>query len=66
MAVAVRYLRSDYALNVDNSNINTVNTLLPLMFLVIINLKKKITVSFNGKWRGGFNISNIGPKVSFN
>ena len=63
MAVAVRYLRSDYALNVENSNINTVNS-----FAVDISgyyqSEEKNFGNFNGKWRGGFNISNIGPKVT--
>jgi len=63
MAVAVRYLRSDYALRVNNSVINTVNS-----FAVDIagyyQTEEKNYGTFNGKWRGGFNISNVGPKVS--
>ena len=63
MAVAIRYLRSDYALNVNNTTINTVNT-----FAVDVagyfQSEEKNYGSFNGKWRGGFNISNIGPKVT--
>tara|TARA_R110002073_G_scaffold72537_1_gene177656 strand:+ start:690078 stop:691223 length:1146 start_codon:yes stop_codon:yes gene_type:complete len=63
MAVAVRYLRSDYALRVENSTINTVNT-----FAVDVSgyyqSEEKNFGDFNGKWRGGFNISNIGPKVT--
>ena len=63
MAVAVRYLRSDYALNVNNTTINTVNT-----FAVDVagyfQSEEKNYGNFNGRWRGGFNISNIGPKVS--
>jgi len=62
MAVAVRYLRSDYALRVENSVINTVNT-----FAVDVSgyyqSEEKNYGDFNGIWRGGFNISNIGPKV---
>ncbi len=63
MAVAVRYIRSDYALRVENSVINTVNT-----FAVDIagyyQSEEKNYGDFNGIWRGGFNISNIGPKVT--
>ncbi len=63
MAVGVRYLRSDYALRVENSVINTVNT-----FAVDVSgyyqSEEKNYGSFNGIWRGGFNISNIGPKVT--
>jgi len=63
MAVGVRYLRSDYALRIENSNINTVNT-----FAVDVSgyyqSEEKNYGDFNGIWRGGFNISNIGPKVT--
>ncbi len=62
MAVALRYIHSDLAINVDNSDIQTVNT-----FAVDIagyyQGEEKNYGSFNGRWRGGFNISNIGPKV---
>lgn len=63
MAVAVRYIRSDFALRVENSNLKTVNT-----FAVDISgyyeSDEKNYGNINGKWRGGFNVSNIGPKVS--
>ncbi len=63
MAVGVRYLRSDYALRVENSTINTVNP-----FAVDVSgyyqSEEKNYGDFNGIWRGGFNISNIGPKVT--
>lgn len=63
MSVGVRYIRSDYALRVENTNINTVNT-----FAVDVagyfQSEEKNYGNFNGRWRGGFNISNIGPKVS--
>lgn len=63
MAVGLRYIRSDYALNIDNSNIKTVNT-----YAVDVSgyyQSEEINYGgFNGIWRGGFNISNIGPKVS--
>ncbi len=63
MGVAVRYIRSDFALNVEDSDLKTVNT-----FAVDIagyyQSQEKNYGNFNGRWRGGFNISNIGPKVS--
>jgi len=63
MAVAVRYIRSDFALRVENSDLKTVNT-----FAVDIagyyESEEKNYGNFNGLWRGGFNLSNIGPKVT--
>ena len=62
MGVALRYIRSDYALRVENSDLNTVNT-----FAVDLNgyfQSQEVNYGdFNGIWRGGFNISNMGPKV---
>ena len=62
MGVVLRYIRSDYALRVENSDLNTVNT-----FSVDINgfyqTEEKYYNNFNGRWRAGWNISNIGPKV---
>ncbi|PID69596.1 MAG: hypothetical protein CSA39_06740 [Flavobacteriales bacterium] len=64
MSVAARYLRTDYSLNVNNSEINTINT-----FAVDVagyyQSREKNYGTFNGRWRGGFNIENIGPKVSY-
>ena len=62
MGVVLRYIRSDYALRVENSDLNTVNT-----FSVDVNgfyqTEEKYYNNFNGRWRAGWNISNIGPKV---
>lgn len=62
MGVGVRYIRSDFALRVENSDLKTVNT-----FAVdVAGYYESDEVNygnFNGIWRGGFNISNIGPKV---
>ena len=63
MSVGVRYLRSDYALRVENTNINTVNTFAVDVAGYFQSAEKNYG-SFNGRWRGGFNISNIGPRVS--
>jgi len=63
MGIGIRYIRSDFALRVENSDLKTVNA-----FAVDIagyfQSEEKNYGNFNGRWRGGFNISNIGPKVS--
>lgn len=64
MGVVLRYVRSDLGIESANSTINPVNT-----FTVDINgffqSEEQAYGDFNGVWRGGFNISNIGPKVSY-
>jgi len=64
MAVGLRYIRSDFALRVANSDINTVNTF-SVDVAGFFQSPEENYGTFNGRWRGGFNISNIGPKVSF-
>ena len=62
LGVGLRYLHSDYAIRSANSEIQTVNS-----FAVDVSgyfeSEEKNYGSFNGIWRGGFNISNLGPKV---
>jgi len=62
MAVGVRYINSNLTLRIENSFIQTVNT-----FAVDLSgyyQSEEINYGdINGKWRGGFNISNMGPKV---
>ncbi len=62
MSVALRYIHSDLSLKIENSNIQTINT-----FAVDLGgfyqSEEQNYGDFNGKWRGGFNISNVGPKV---
>lgn len=62
MAVGLRFIHSDLAVRVDNSEIQTVNT-----FAVDVSMfyqsEEKFYGNFNGRWRAGVNISNIGPKV---
>ena len=62
MAVGLRFIHSDLAVRVDNSEIQTVNT-----FAVDVSMfyqsEEKNFGDFNGRWRAGVNISNIGPKV---
>ncbi|MCF6213626.1 MAG: type IX secretion system outer membrane channel protein PorV [Flavobacteriaceae bacterium] len=64
MAVGLRYIRSDFALRVSNSDINTVNTF-SVDIAGFYQSQEENYGTFNGRWRGGFNISNIGPRVSF-
>lgn len=64
MGVTLRYIRSDLGIESANSTINPVNT-----FAVDVSgyfqSEEKSYGNFNGVWRGGFNISNVGPKVSY-
>lgn len=64
LGVTLRYMRSDFALKIDNSDIKVVNT-----FGVDVSGYYESAESnygdFNGVFRGGFNIQNIGPKVSY-
>ena len=64
MGVTLRYIRSDFALKVANSELKTVNT-----FGVDISgyfqSEENNYGDFNGRWRGGFNLANIGPKVTY-
>ncbi|MBT8316576.1 MAG: type IX secretion system outer membrane channel protein PorV [Lutibacter sp.] len=64
MGVTMRYIRSDLGIESANSTIQPVNT-----FAVDISgyfqSDEKNYGNFNGMWRGGYNISNIGPKVSY-
>src|SRR5210317_468398 len=62
MAVGLRYIHSNLAVRVDNSEIQTVNT-----FAVDVSMfyqsEEKNYGDFNGRWRAGVNLSNMGPKV---
>lgn len=64
MGVTLRYIRSDLGIKSANSTINPVNT-----FAVDISgyyqSSEQQYGNVNGVWRGGFNVSNIGPKVSY-
>ena len=64
MAVTMRYIRSDFALKVQNSDINTVNTFAVDISGFYQSFEENYG-SFNGRFRGGFNLSNLGPKVSY-
>ena len=64
MGVTLRYIRSDLGIESANSTISAVNT-----FAVDVSgffqSEETNYGNFNGIWRGGFNVSNIGPKVSY-
>ncbi|WP_067147239.1 type IX secretion system outer membrane channel protein PorV [Pseudotamlana agarivorans] len=64
MGVAMRYLRSDLKLNDGTSDTTPANT-----FGVDISgyyqSEEEAYADFNGRWRGGFAIQNIGPKFKY-
>ncbi len=64
MGVTMRYIRSDFALKVANSEIKTVNTFGVDLSGYYQSYEQNFG-SFDGIIRGGFNISNIGPKVEY-
>jgi hypothetical protein len=64
MGVTMRYIRSDFALKVANSILNTVNTFSVDISGYYQSIPKKYE-NFDGRWRGGFNFSNLGPKVTY-
>ncbi len=64
MGVTMRYIRSDFALKVQDSELKTVNTFSVDISGFYESMEDNYG-DFNGVFRGGFNISNIGPKVSY-
>ncbi|NOR29310.1 MAG: type IX secretion system outer membrane channel protein PorV [Lutibacter sp.] len=64
MGVTMRYIRSDLGIKSGNTPLKPVST-----FAVDISgyfqSEESNYGNFNGIWRGGYNISNIGPKVSY-
>lgn len=62
MGVGLRFIHSDLTLRIENSEIQTINS-----FSVDLSGyyqgEEIYYGNFNGRWRGGFSISNIGPKV---
>ncbi|MBJ6367961.1 type IX secretion system outer membrane channel protein PorV [Snuella sedimenti] len=64
MSVAMRYLRSDLRLNYDNSDASAANT-----FGVDISgyyqSEEEVYNDYNGRWRMGFAIQNVGPKFKY-
>lgn len=64
MAVAGRYIRSNLKVQTDNIDPSAANT-----FAVDVagfyQSEEKAYNHFNGIWRAGFNIQNLGPKISY-
>jgi hypothetical protein len=64
MAVAGRYIRSNLKVASDNADTSAANT-----FAVDVagfyQSEEKAYNLFNGIWRAGFNIQNLGPKISY-
>ena len=64
MGVTLRYIRSDLGIKSGNTTLKPVST-----FTVDISgyyqSEENNYGNFNGVWRGGYNISNIGPRVSY-
>jgi len=64
MGVAMRYLRSDLKLQTDNVDAKAASS-----FAVDITgfyqSEEEAYDSFNGRWRGGFAIQNLGPKFKY-
>jgi hypothetical protein len=64
MAVAGRYIRSNLKVATDNTDASAANT-----FAVDVagfyQSEEKAYNQFNGIWRAGFNIQNLGPKISY-
>tara|TARA_R110001606_G_C15397819_1_gene652438 strand:- start:3758 stop:4873 length:1116 start_codon:yes stop_codon:yes gene_type:complete len=64
MGVGLRFINSNFKLNVQNTDIKAINS-----FSVDVSGYYRSTEenygTFNGRYRLGFNISNIGPKVSY-
>jgi Type IX secretion system protein PorV len=64
MSVAMRYLRSDLKLDDGSGNVAAANT-----FGVDISgyyqSEEEAYSDFNGRWRGGFAIQNLGPKFKY-
>lgn len=64
MAVAGRYIRSNLKIATDNTDSSGANS-----FAVDVagfyQSEEKAFSNFNGIWRAGFNIQNLGPKISY-
>lgn len=64
MGVGLKYINSNYKINSANTNLNAVNS-----FAVDVSgyyqSEERNYGNFNGRYRLGFNITNIGPKVDY-
>ncbi|MDD3003474.1 type IX secretion system outer membrane channel protein PorV [Flavobacterium sp.] len=65
MAVAGRYIRSSLRIQSETTDAKPASTF--AVDLAGFYQSEEIAYdSFNGRWRAGFNIQNVGPKVSYN
>jgi len=64
MGITLRYIHSDLALKSTNSLLRTVNTI-SVDISGYYQSQEQNYGNINGRWRAGANISNIGPKVSY-
>lgn len=63
MAVAGRYLRSDLRLSVDTDA--SAASSFAVDIAGYFQSEEVAFNDFNGRWRAGFNISNVGPKLKY-
>ncbi len=64
MGVTLRYIRSDLGIKSVNSAMRAVNTISADISGIYIAPKQNYE-KFDGIWRFGFNVSNLGPRVSY-
>ncbi|UAB75905.1 type IX secretion system outer membrane channel protein PorV [Mesoflavibacter sp. SCSIO 43206] len=64
MAVTMRYLRSDLKLNTGNND-NSAASTFGVDISGFYQSEEEAYSDFNGRWRGGFAIQNIGPKFKY-
>jgi hypothetical protein len=62
MAVAGRYIRSNLKVITDTGDASAANS---FAILLILPVRRTTYNEFNGRWRAGFNIQNLGPKISY-
>jgi hypothetical protein len=64
MAVALRYLRSDLRIQAVDANASAASSL-GVDITGYYQSQENAYNSFNGRWRGGFAIQNLGPKIKY-
>ena len=64
MGVGLRYLRSDLKIDTGNND-NTVASTFSADITGYYQSEEEAYSDFNGRWRGGFAIQNIGPKFKY-
>ena len=64
MAVALRYLRSDLKIPAVDANAKAAGSF-GVDIAGYYQSEEEAYESFNGRWRGGFAIQNLGPKIKY-